>query len=103
MTDAAALIARAPGFIGRSVGGEFVLVPTGGAAGVGGVVGLDFLVLNATAASLWQKLAQPSTTEELARHLTSSYGISTERAQADVTQFLEALAPLAAIRKQEPE
>ncbi|GAC1515861.1 MAG: hypothetical protein NVS1B4_08120 [Gemmatimonadaceae bacterium] len=100
-------LTRAPGFVGRKVAGEFVLVPTGsgGVAGVGpsGVAGLDFLVLNPTAEGLWHQLADWRTPEDLARHLTATYSISIEEAQADVDQFVEALAHLGAIRERGTE
>ncbi|MGF7238833.1 MAG: PqqD family protein [Frankia sp.] len=47
--------------------------------------------LNATAVTLWRRLANGATVGELAAALTADTGISMERAATDVADFLDAL------------
>jgi hypothetical protein len=62
----------------------------------GEIVALDeeaavYLGANPAGALLWRALARGATRESLAATLSSEYGISLERAQADTDAFLGAL------------
>lgn len=50
-----------------------------------------YLAANPSGAVLWRALADGATRDDLAALLTASYGISGERAKADVDSFLAAL------------
>ncbi len=69
----------------------------------GGIVMLDpetdrYLRLNATGRLIWEALAEPATLAELAGVLSERSGISTERAEADATTFIEGLIEFGAAR-----
>ena len=50
-----------------------------------------YIQLNNSAVSLWEQLAEPSTTEQLEKVLEDKYGISHEQAVEDVADFLKEL------------
>ena len=50
------------------------------------------LAANATGARIWQLIEHQRTPGEIARQLAAEYGISEERAAADVAAFVAALA-----------
>jgi fibrillarin-like rRNA methylase len=50
-----------------------------------------YLTLNGSAKVLWQRLADGATASELVGALVDRYRITTERAEADVREFLEVL------------
>jgi hypothetical protein len=55
-------------------------------------VGDRYVRLNASGGTLWRRLDQPRTVDDLARTLVESAGIDQSRALADVSTFLSALA-----------
>lgn len=79
-----------PGFVLREVADTFVVMPVGDAV----VKFNGMLALNETGVVLWRKLEQGATVSELAQALTNLYGITEQKALADVTAFLEALSPV---------
>ena len=79
-----------PGFILREVADTFVVMPVGDAV----TKFNGMLSLNETGVVLWRKLEQGATVPELAQALTAQYGITEQKALADVTAFLEALSPV---------
>ena len=48
-----------------------------------------YFVLQEVATFIWERLAQPSTAEELCSQLRERYDVSAERCQADVLAFLQ--------------
>lgn len=73
----------APGVHWQPVDDEVVLLD-----GAGG----RYLVLNATGAVLWERLADGAAVGELAGVLTETWGVGAEEAAADVARFLGDLA-----------
>lgn len=53
-----------------------------------------YLSLNSTGALLWTKLSGGATTQELCGQLSAEYGVPHERAEADVSAFLNSLRQL---------
>ena len=51
-----------------------------------------YVWLNETGARLWELLERPVAVEELSAALVRDWGLASERAQRDVSVFLEALA-----------
>jgi hypothetical protein len=47
--------------------------------------------LNSTGRWVWEKLDRPQTLESLARELAAEFGIDSERARADVREFVRGL------------
>lgn len=84
---------RSEDFLLRDVAGTLVIVPVG--AAVSAFPGM--ITLNATAAYLWELLAQEQTVESLAAGLMERYEVDAEKATADVVAFLEQLKPTGAI------
>ncbi len=75
------------GFILRAMGDNHLVVPVG-------VMTVDFrciITLNDTGAYLWQQLQQERSEEELVQLLLDEYDVSAERAQQDVTAFIDSL------------
>ena len=74
-------------FIHRKITGLDVLISVGES-----IANFDgYIQLNATAAALWNFLSVPRTEDEMAAMLAEQYGISSEEARADATEFLELL------------
>lgn len=80
---------RAPGVVARNVAGELVLVSTAPVS-AGGRAG-EFLVLNESAETLWARLEQGATSEELCATLLERFDVSADEAAEDVGSFLGAL------------
>ena len=77
----------AGGFVHRRVAGNDVLISVG--ANVANFNG--YITLNPTASFLWDALAQPQSVRSLAALLAEEFDVTCERAQNDVTQFLDML------------
>jgi hypothetical protein len=54
--------------------------------------GSEYFSANATGASLWKRLEQGATQEELVEELCRRYRVEREEAEADVHAFLEQLS-----------
>lgn len=74
------------GFILREVGGECVVVPSGADIDLNGMI-----TLNATAKTLWQRLEQEATEQDLVDALLAEYEVSEETARGAVTRFIATL------------
>ena len=74
------------GFILREVGGECVVVPSGADIDLNGMI-----TLNATAKTLWQRLEQEATEQELVDALLVEYEVSEETARGAVARFIATL------------
>ena len=73
------------GFVLREVAGQAVVIATGEASeGFHGMV-----KLNGTGKRIWQGLTEGRTDDDIARDLAQEYGVSPERAAADVREFVE--------------
>jgi hypothetical protein len=76
-------VSRAPNALAERVrGATVVLDPDRG----------RYVRLNATGGILWDALDEPTTIEGLAGRLAGDYGIDVERATADASAFVTALA-----------
>jgi hypothetical protein len=76
-------VSRAPNALAERVrGATVVLDPDHG----------RYVRLNATGGLLWDALKGPTTIAELAGRLSGDYGIEAERATADASAFVSALA-----------
>lgn len=54
----------------------------------------DSTIINPTGRTIWNLLATPRTLDEIAAHLTATFrDVSTDQAENDVTQFIQALSP----------
>ena len=74
-------------YILRQIAGMWALLPTGQTARTFN----GFIKINAVGAFVWQGLEKGKTAEDLIQHLADTYGITTERASADVGTFIEQL------------
>lgn len=73
------------GFVLREVAGQAVVIATGEASeGFHGMV-----KLNGAGKRIWQGLTEGRTDDDIARDLAQEYGVSPERAAADVREFVE--------------
>lgn len=54
--------------------------------------GSRYIAANGAGTALWRALVEGTTRDELADELVRLYGIERERAEADVSRFLDALA-----------
>ena len=73
------------GFVLREGAGQAVVIATGEASeGFHGMV-----KLNGTGKRIWQGLTEGRTDDDIARDLAQEYGVSPERAAADVREFVE--------------
>ena len=54
--------------------------------------GSRYIAANGAGTTLWRALVEGATRDELADELVRLYGIERERAEADVSRFLDALA-----------
>jgi hypothetical protein len=89
-------VRRAAGFVARRIAGELVVVPVLRSEAASGV-SLPFFVLNESAETLWESLAEPRSPDELVRLLTQAWDVSADRAREDVTTFLAELRVLGAV------
>lgn len=87
MREAEVRYQLAGGFVHRQVAGSDVLISVG--ANVANFNG--YIMLNPTASFLWDALAQPQRVSSLADLLTEEFDVTREKAQNDVTQFLDML------------
>lgn len=55
------------------------------------IKGGHMITLNPTGAIIWQQLSEGRLPEQIAKHLSSEFGIPEEQALADVNEFLEQL------------
>jgi hypothetical protein len=75
---------RSKNFVIQDIGGKKLLVPIG--AQVLNMNGL--VILNSTAAYLWELLKEPCTLEELSAALAENFDILPEQALVDVKNFI---------------
>ena len=75
------------GYVHRQVAGNDVLISVG--ANVANFNG--YITLNPVASFLWDALKQPQSVSTLTELLLEEFEVERERAQNDVTQFLEML------------
>ncbi|HEX2719091.1 MAG TPA: PqqD family protein [Gemmatimonadaceae bacterium] len=87
----------APGFVVRRVAGEVLLVSTGARSVQPIQKAAELLVLNETGAYLWERLAEPSSAEALARHLIQDFEVEPTSARTDVERFLASLIEVGAV------
>lgn len=81
---------RKADFIMQNVGGDNLLIPIG--AQVMDLNGI--IILNDTAALVWELLAQDRTADELASAVVEQFDVDAATAQADVQTFLTETARL---------
>ena len=74
-------------FVLREIAGNYIVVPFGENA----VSFKAMITLNKTGAFLWRKLEEEITEEELLAAIIEEYDIDSERAKADIAQFIEKL------------
>ena len=74
-------------YIHRKIADSDVLISVG--ANIANFNG--YIQINDSAVSLWERLAEPSTPEQLEKVLEDKYGISHEQAVEDVIDFLNEL------------
>lgn len=55
------------------------------------VAGIPSFELNPVATTIWAKLAEGLSTQEIIDHLVGQYGVSEERISSDVLTFIEVL------------
>jgi hypothetical protein len=75
------------GFLLREIVGDFVVVPVGQA--VAEFNGL--LTLSESSALIWRKLETGATMGQLVTMICSEYNIDEKTAEADITEFVEAM------------
>lgn len=77
----------ASGFVRRTVGDSYMVVPVGTRTrDVQGVI-----ALSESGALLWEKLEQGATEDELVEALLAEYEVEREQAEADVKAFVDEL------------
>ena len=94
---------RASTVIARKVAGELVLVPVGERTGDPEFKSARLYVLNETGEVLWDLLASPHSSLDLARNLTREFDITQDRAHTDVEAFLAAMRDIGAVRPMRDE
>src|SRR6476620_11693905 len=74
-------------FVTRQIAGETLIVPVTGHA-----VDLESIyVLNPVASRIWELLQRPTTADRIADTLAAECAVRSDRASADVLEFLDAL------------
>ena len=98
MTDTAGpRYVRSDGVVTRFVGGETVMVPIRSNA-----ASLDSVfTLSEVASFVWELLASPRTSEEIAEQLCETFDVSAEVARADTGDFLGSLLEAGLVTRQE--
>jgi Coenzyme PQQ synthesis protein D (PqqD) len=81
---------RKPDFMLKEVGGEYLLVPLG--AQVRSLNGI--ITLNATAACVWELLAEERSLDELTAALAKRFNVSAEIARNDARTFVDEITRL---------
>ena len=76
--------------VARRVGADTVLVPV--RQNVGDLESI--YTVNAVGADLWDRLAQPQTTDALVTFLVAEYDVAPEQAAADVQAFVHEMSDL---------
>ena len=74
------------GFVMRQVAGEYVVINAGADLDLHGVI-----TLNATAATLWKRLEEPATMEELTQTLLAEFEVDEQTAAQAVASFVDML------------
>lgn len=77
------------GFILRQVAGENVVLSVGADVDLNGMI-----TLNDTGCTLWKRLEQESTLEDLTAALLAEYEVDAQTAQTAAAQFVEKLKEL---------
>ena len=86
---------RNPDFIYRRIVDESVLVPIHR-----DVANMDSIyTLNGVGATIWERLAEPASLKELQQAVLDEYDAAPELVNADVTQFLDEMVSINAIRE----
>jgi len=88
-------VKRKADFLMQRVGGEHLLVPLG--AQVMDLNGL--LTLNATAAWVWEQMAEERSLDELAAAVAERFGVANETARADVQIFVDEITRLGLLER----
>ncbi len=74
-------------FVTRHIGGETLIVPV-----TGHVMDLESIyVLNPVGSRIWDLLEAPTTADRIAEQVAAEFAVSSDRASADVREFLAAL------------
>ena len=77
--------------VARRVGGETLLVPTRAKTVDAATRAAQLYVLNETGERMWQWLADPNTTTDLARKLMREFEVTEQAALDDAENFLRSL------------
>jgi hypothetical protein len=86
---------RKADFLMQNIGGENLLVPLGAQVmDLNGIV-----ILNDTAACVWELLAQDRTVDELASAVAEQFDVDAITAHTDVQTFLDEIARLGLLEK----
>ena len=81
-------------FVTRQIAGETLVIPVAGHVG-----DLDAIyTLNEVASTIWETIDGPTTVSQIVETLGREYNVTPAEAQADVLEFLEALAATGLIR-----
>lgn len=82
---------RQKNVVARRVGGETLLVPTTAKSVNSGSRAAELFVLNQTGERMWEWLAEPATTAELARKLIGEFDVTAHAAEGDADAFVRSL------------
>jgi hypothetical protein len=85
------LYRQEPNVVARRVGGETLLVPTRAKTVDAATRAAQLYVLNETGERMWQWLADPNTTTDLARKLMREFEVTEQAALDDAENFLRSL------------
>jgi hypothetical protein len=85
------LYLQEPNVVARRVGGETLLVPTRAKTVDAATRAAQLYVLNETGERMWQWLADPNTTTDLARKLMREFEVTEQAALDDAENFLRSL------------
>jgi len=77
--------------VARRVGGETLLVPTTAKTVNAGSRAAELFVLNETGERMWEWLAEPRTSAELARNLIGEFAVTAHAAEGDADAFVRSL------------
>jgi hypothetical protein len=93
--EAAHVFRRSPRFVGREVGGEYILVPLARGRG-----DLDSVFnLSRVGAFIWERLDGRESGAELARAIAAHFEVDEGRAERDYLDFVSELERLGAVER----
>lgn len=81
-----------PDFVLCDVAGSHILMPAGKASRFNGMI-----TLNRTGAVIWEAMQEEVTFEEILEKIMERYEIDREKAESDLTRFLEKLRDIGAL------